>query len=449
MWIFITKVIALGMASLLLLVALASKRVVGSWINAASIFSLFWFAYTAFPLVFAWGVPINIGAVFYIIIFNALFASSVVLFDWNSALRSNGEKISANAVFGSRSLVFVLFFVSVLSVFCIYQGMLVQGLEFSTNIIEFASNYASLRYANALVDSVYSRLGFLLYFPTIIVGGFAWGASRSAKMRILILCASFIPVLMMMLLQSAKGPFLLALALFIGAILVTRIYDKKYHLIDRKSACTLMKWGIACFALIVLTFLSRGADKQGDAESMLEFLWYYILSYSSGHLYAFADWFSGRYFGDSLVLYRDDGLTYGFYTFMSFFRMLGDDRPVPLGVYDEFFDYNGILTTNVYTAFRGLITDFSFVGSLAVGLVAGFFCNWICFRLYSRRNSAFFAVSFVYFFGFAYQSFGVSTFTWTSVPVSFAMLVTFFWIYFGIRRRTNHIRASEVGVADC
>jgi len=442
MLIFMTKSMALGGAGLLLLVAIASKRIVGSWINASSIFSLFWFAYTAFPLVFAWDVPINVGAVLYIVIFNVLFASSVIFFDWNVALQANSSKASANAVFGSRSLLFALFLVSTLSILCLFQGMRMQGVEFSGNIIEFASNYANLRYANALAENVYSKLSTLLYFPVIVIGGLAWGGALSGKLRAMILCASFAPVLIMMLMRSEKGPFLLALALFLGAVLVTRVYDKKYYLIDSQSSRILAKWGAACFVLVMVTFLSRGVDTQGSTGSILQSLWSYLLTYSSGHLYAFADWFSGRYFDYSLMSYDRGEPTYGFYSFMSLFRSLGDDRLVPLGVYEEFFEYHGMLVTNVYTAFRGLITDFSLVGSLVVGWVAGFFCNWVCFGLYVRPNSAYFAVSFVYFLGFAYQSFVISTFTWASVPASFIMLVVFFWIYFRVRM---DLRCTRLG----
>lgn len=445
MWIFMMKSVALGGAALLLLVAIASKRIVGSWINAASIFSLFWFAYTAFPLVFAWDVPINLGAIFYIVLFNVLFASSVVFFNWDAALHANRNKVSAHAAFGSRFLVQVLLVSSVLTILCSFQGMRLQGVEFNGNIFEFAGSYAALRYANALTENIYSKLGVLLNFFVIVLGGLVWGAARGGRLRGVVLCATFAPVLLLMITQSAKGPFLLSLAMFLGAVLVTRVYDKQYYLIDKQSGRILAKWGLACIALVMVTFLSRGVDREGGIGSIFHTLWEYLLSYSSGHLYGFADWFSGRYFDYSMVPYDRSDSTYGFYSFMSFFRMLGDDRPVPLGVYEEVYDYQGLLVTNIYTAFRGLITDFSLAGSLLVGWFAGFFCNWISFGLYRKANGAFFVVAFVYFFGFAYQSFVISTFTWASVPASFIMLVAFLSIYFNVRLSAKHARVGEVG----
>jgi hypothetical protein len=50
-------------------------------------------------------------------------------------------------------------------------------------------------------------------------------------------------VLLLMITQSAKGPFLLSLAMFLGAVLVTRVYDKQYYLIDKQSGRILAKWG--------------------------------------------------------------------------------------------------------------------------------------------------------------------------------------------------------------
>lgn len=445
MWIFMMKSMALGCAGLLLLTAIASKRIVGSWINAASIFSLFWFAYTTVPLVFAWEVPINLGAVFYIVLFNVLFASSVMLFNWNAALQENRNKVSAHVAFGSPFLVRVLLVSSVFTILCSFQGMRLQGVEFTGNIFQFAGNYAALRYANALTENIYSKLGVLLNFFVIVLGGLIWGAARGKRLKWIVLLATFAPVLLLMITQSAKGPFLLSLAMFLGAVLVTHVYDKKYYLVDKQSGRVLAKWGVACFALVMVTFLSRGVDREGGIESIFHTLWEYLLSYSSGHLYGFADWFSGRYFDDSMIPYDSSDSTYGFYSFMSFFRMFGDDRPVPLGVYEEVFDYQGILVTNVYTAFRGLITDFSLAGSLLVGWFAGFFCNWVSFGLYKKTRGAFFVVAFVYFFGFAYQSFVISTFTWASVPASFIMLVAFFSIYFSVRVNAKYARVDEVG----
>jgi hypothetical protein len=128
-------------------------------------------------------VPINLGAIFYIVLFNVLFASSVVFFNWDAALHANRNKVSAHAAFGSRFLVQVLLVSSVLTILCSFQGMRLQGVEFNGNIFEFAGSYAALRYANALTGEHLLEAWVLLNFFVIVLGGLVWGAARGGRLR--------------------------------------------------------------------------------------------------------------------------------------------------------------------------------------------------------------------------------------------------------------------------
>jgi hypothetical protein len=114
---------------------------------------------------------------------------------------------------------------------------------------------------------------------------------------------------------------------------------------------------------------------------------------------------------------------------MGFFRALGDARPVPLGVYDEFFEIDGVLITNIYTAFRGLIFDFGLFGSLLFAVLAGLIANLSFYFLLCKRFAVIPVVIFIYMVGLIYQSYLVSSLTWVSVPVSAAISVALILLF--------------------
>ncbi|HHK2201468.1 TPA: oligosaccharide repeat unit polymerase, partial [Pseudomonas aeruginosa] len=141
--------------------------------------------------------------------------------------------------------------------------------------------------------------------------------------RFKLLFFTFLPALLVMLLQSAKGLFFFSIFLFFGGMLVSRVYNKNYTLVGFKDFRFLLLYGLLILPILIFSFLSRGIYQLDDTALMINRLRYYLVTYSSVHLPAFSDWFSERYFGESLMHYRQESSTLGFYTFMSFFQLAG------------------------------------------------------------------------------------------------------------------------------
>jgi len=174
---------------------------------------------------------------------------------------------------------------------------------------------------------------------------------------------------------------------------------------------------IDCFA-----FMARGMDTDDSISVILSGLYFSIVSYSAGHLYAFSDWFS-YIIGDYAVLsYRDLVDSNGFYTFMAVFNALGTSKVVPHGVYDEYFFIDNVLQTNIYTHFRGLILDFGMIGSLLVSAAAGLFLSIVHIQFLNGNLKAIGASLFAHFIGYCYTSFIISLLIWNSVFASFALV---------------------------
>jgi oligosaccharide repeat unit polymerase len=420
-WFF--KIANIIFSSAFLIWAWCIKKVIGVWLNPVSIFLLFWFLYTAFPLLVAFEVPVNPIAVIYILLFCIIFSLPTFLFRWSVAFKSNIRKPEAAYYFDTSVMRSSLYVLSGLSIVMVFFGILQQGISVNqvmNNPLSVGGEYAGKRYSGEIVSSVWAQIGMQCSYYTVALGGLIYGSrSNSFKRKAMLLIVVFMPALMVMLLQSAKGLFFLSIFIFVGGLLVARVYNKDYRLLSFSDFRSLMVYGLLIFPFLVLSFLARGLQKVEDFSFIVDRLRHSLISYSSVHLPAFSDWFSERYLNDSLMVYKQESFTVGFYTFMSFFQLAGDDRSVPVGVYDEYYRYGDYITGNLYTVFRGLITDFGLIGSLIFALGFGSVFCFGYWGLLTLRKSAFSITFFIYSVAISYQSYIISTLTWMTIPVAF------------------------------
>ena len=428
------KVAALLFSLLIGINAYYAKRKVGIWINPVSLFSLFWTIYTLLPLIVGWPLMINPMSVFYIYMVNLVLLVSLFMFDWKYALVANGSKPFAVHVFSHKHWIAAFFTLGISCPLMMIKGMEVQGfsLGYDINTLEFAGAYAHARYTSELDKNIFSELGLLLSYPLVAIGGLIWPVKKG-KIKFIIIGVSFFPSLISMLLQSAKGHFFLSAALFLGGLLITRLYDKKYNILTMKNVYSSFVAFVILLPIITISFLSRGLQHYTFEEALPK-LGKYFAGYSSGHLYAFSDWFSDRYFSFAMNNYYQEELTAGFYTFMSFFQLLGDDRYVPMGIYSITFE-DQYIKSNIYTMFRGLLVDFGLGGSLLFVLGTGVVVNFFFYRLLVDKRNSLAIAFFIYFIAISYQSYVISSLIFKVIPVSFVLLVVFLWSLFNLRRK--------------
>lgn len=415
----ILKIFPISLTMFFLFISLISSKFYKNWINPASIFSIFWFIYTFFPLILAWDVPINSLAVIYLISASFVFAVSGVFFNWRSMDDESHQKLNNKYSIKINSLFRIFFSMVAISMILIFLDLMTQGVVFNGNIVDFAGQLASLRYAEELVANNYSKISNIINYAIPSIGGVMFAVFTSRWRRLFVILLAFLPLIFVLVSQSAKGPFLLGGALFLNGILICKLISGQRNLITLSELKKTLPYVFFIIALMIFSFLSRGVNLE-DADGRLQ-LYSYLVSYSSGHLYAFADWLQFEISGNSVTSYDNINLTYGFYTFMGFFRILGDGRLIPVGTYEEVFNYNNFVITNVYTIFRGLVTDFGILGSLVVLFVAGVFFNFCYYFLRFSRKTFIGFFGFSLFFSMCYQSFIISSLQWTSVWMGIAL----------------------------
>jgi oligosaccharide repeat unit polymerase len=420
------KCLALVFSLMILGQAYLVRRYVGTWLFPSCIFGLFWFGYTFFPLAILFWVPVNQYAIAFLFLCTVAFSMGSLAFDWKTAFKRNAlKRETAGQVYGSPFLKAV-FYVSMLSclVFVILN-MLAQGISFRDFLLDFfasATAYNNLRTPEGLTLNIFDRLSNIAMYCGVILGGFLFPSVPTKNWRRLIVVLSFLPSIIVAVTQSSKWLLFISVAFFYAGILVYRASAGKLRLFEKGSLKSVTLYSAILTAIATISFMSRGLYTADDSKELLDLLAARFASYSCGHLYAFSDWFAFSIGRHSELVYHPEGATYGFHTFPVLFRLMGSHKVVPEGTFDDYYSYGELLTSNIFTMFRGLILDFGIIGSVLFILAAGFLLHWAFHSMLCNRRPVFTVAVFVFATGYSYNSFTISLLNQSSIYFSFVLL---------------------------
>lgn len=409
------------------------SRYAGTSITPASIYGSFWFLFTFIPLILVPSAPASVLAMGYIFLSCIVISLSSVVVKWPEAMRINSE-FGRRAVdaFNTEFLNVTFYVVSFLAIVCWALNVQVQGITLSRIWQEFftvSNEYIMNRYNETLINSVYSQLSNVFSYTSAALGGMIISRLQD-RFRILVLVVlSFLPSVLVLTVQGAKGMIFLSMSLFYGGWLIRRMKSGEITLLDRGVIKKSLLYALVLLPLVTISFVARGIYALEDTSEILFALQKYYISYSSVHLYAFSDWFN-YYVGAPYTQFYSDSLletTNGFYTFMAIFRLFGDDRYVPPGVFTEYYGYGNFLSGNIYTYFRGLILDFGIFGSLVFLFICGILCNISIKAILVSKYPTFSVAIFISMMGFIYTTFIISLLIWNSI---FGILILLPFILF-------------------
>jgi oligosaccharide repeat unit polymerase len=425
------KIIAIGFALSILAQAWMVRLLAGSWMIPACLYGLFWFVYTAIPLVAAPGAEINPLAVGYILLTCILFSAPAYTYDWRAVQRSNLTR-SIKSDYQSKFLKRAFLLIGGGAIFATAINWGLQGISYYDivfNLLGTSGEYMSKRYSGDIQSNLAAQASIVLTYPTAILGGVLYGARRSKESGFYLILMSVLSSVLMMLVEAAKGTLFLTLVLFWGGILISKINKGQFvPIVESRLSAKSIIWILVMVLITAVSFIARGIDTESGNIHVLEKLHYYFLSYSSGHLYAFADWFTSITTGGGSIAYTSIADSNGFYTFMSIFNLFGTTKIAPSGIYDDYYVLDEILQTNIYTHYRGLILDFGLVGSLLIMICAGVITHLVYFILIKNRRPWLSASFYVHLIGYIYTSFIVSLFIWNSVFASFLITAIIFYM---------------------
>jgi oligosaccharide repeat unit polymerase len=300
------------------------------------------------------------------------------------------------------------------------QGISLHDLFY--DLITSAAAYRDLGSYDMLNLTIFGRFGTVFAFLGAILGGLLFPGMPTKNGRRVVVVVSFLAPIFMAVAQSSKFTLFASIAFFWAGVLVHHVFTGNLHLFEKGRIRSLAFVALALILIVAVSFMSRGLYAVEDNEELREMLLARFASYSSNHVYAFSDWFSSIAGSRSQIAYAHEGTTYGYYTFAPLFRVMGSNKVLVPGSFDEYYFYGDLLGGNIYTMFRGLIQDFGLVGSVLFMLATGVLLHWAFYSMLLKRRPAFTVAVFVFAIGYFYWSFGVSMLSVSTTYFTFAML---------------------------
>lgn len=409
----------LGLAVLL-------RKLTRSWATPACLFTMFWFLFTMLPLAALYFVPVSPFAVGYIFLACLAFSLPALTSNWQQLLLRNAQWAPQREAYLDSPFIRTVFALCCLtSVAFILVDLLVQGItlpEMIFNFFESSNTYLELRYEGDIKVNLFGQWGLILAYLCVIFGSLVHAGSRSPRLRALVLLMLMLPPILVMLMQAAKGLFFVAIAILLGGHLIHRLaHDQRPH-VDVRGLAAYAKYIVVAAPLVLLSFLARGLYALDDSDAVIERLLAYLGSYAFLHLYAFSDWLMFATGQPASMAYdAEPSATLGYFTFIALFKLLGSTKIVPPGTYDEYFAFASLSPGNIYTIFRGLITDFGLPGSLLALTAMGAIFNAAYKRMLGAALPAVSVAAMFLFVQVLYSSYLISALIYNTAYLVFAL----------------------------
>jgi len=427
----IEKIVAILLSVCLLVNAYVIKKQTNSWLVPGSLCSLFWFVFTFFPLVFLYSIPVSINGQLFITVGVLLFSWTFKFFNWQTVYKENGYKKPLHKIYNLNKIFIFLsisVFISVVATI-VHLGFTGFSLKsFLINPIASASLYSQLRYTQSIDETFFNFLSLIFSYVSTLLGGFLFFSKKTKANKFLLLVFSFAPAIIIMLTQSAKGAFFLCLFLFLGCFYVAHHFRKERVKFSKKYILYAICSSVGLFLIFTFSFLSRSLKIVDSSALFFKDLKRLFSYYTMAHMYSFSDWMQSYLGNITTINYDTSSNHYGYYTFNFITRYLFPDKPYTRGIFNEYYSYNGIIQTNVYTIFRGLIMDFGIVGALVLCFLVGFIIHKLYFDFLKSKSPFFTFIVMISFIAFLGTSFLASILTWTVVPVSFILFSSILWL---------------------
>jgi len=399
--------------SVIIITAITSRLITKSWLTPGAFFSLLWSFFMVAPLIFAPNFLINsLGLWFITIAAMACSAGSFLAFD--AVQNFNEERLYNKKTIPKIWLISLmgLLCVSIMGLMLLIQYVFSNyASSFETNILLIIPNLISierysgyLEYPNVITYSLYC------IYPATLLGGFIFFLKQATiKVKlfsILPLCLA----ILLGLIEGARTSIILGLVLFFSAAIASSVRIENNNLTNSKKFWKILIGSIILFSSFSALFILIQWLRQGMDTIIVELLITQIKGYFFGYLAAFTQWFK---------LDHDIIPTIGLTTFAGPSNLVGlIERP--LGFYAPSVIATGV-STNIFTALRGLVTDFTIVGAIIIIFISGFLVQLAFNR--SRNGSQLALIPLSVFYAFTFYSPLISIFHYNSIILSW--IITF------------------------
>jgi oligosaccharide repeat unit polymerase len=348
----------------MMLLAIGARVLSGSWLAPGSFALSVWSLYLIVPLTVAREYKVPAIGVWLILLFVLCIAIGAEL----GVGRNNINRSTHSREFSySRQILYLSLFLTlpVLLGTLYWSAKTIEenGLDLSVaGLLALGHVSSVVRYAGEQ-PPLLARLLVVWAYPAALLGGMSYAANR--RYRDKLIC--FLPILvslLLSLLQAAKANTLIGIALALSGFWGMKVFISggAYRPLSRKALLILT----ALVTIGLLFFLATDTLRTHKQEEdiAVDADWGRVKVSTLGYLAVFSQWTNGPSSAFQLNL--------GAYTFGGVLELVGL-RSRQIGIYTQSVDFEGAAESNIFTAFRGLIEDFSLFGATIVCFLGGFF----------------------------------------------------------------------------
>jgi oligosaccharide repeat unit polymerase len=392
-------------------IAWASRRSGRSWYSPAAFFAGFWCIFGGLPLIAG---PISIAPAG--MLFLAAACGVVFVGAW---LAQRRQTATAQVALPLQEPPLLGWLIAV----CTVMGLAVVALILYS--VEGRSGAPRLTSLQAIVETIHqlaiarnggtweepaaARVLTSAMYLGAMLSGLMIGLRKTGSARWLSL-AVFVPSVLVTIILTTKSSILLPIALGASSYLATSIAAGNPPTFSLKRAAWLAGLLAVVGAGFVLVQMARYAGwARGAPSAVVQSLWLNVFPY----LGVFSAWLQTN--GLSTNLHP----TLGQYTFAGVFELLHIHTRVA-GLYTEQVVINGA-GYNIYTAFRGLIEDFTIPGALVFLVLVGYGAELAYRRV--RSGDLLYAGVLAAFYAATLWSFVVDVFIYNTIVLAFVILI--------------------------
>lgn len=342
---------------ILLILAFLLRAWAGSWLHPSAFMSAYWCLALTFPLLFAQDFPYSFEALAFIVLGVASFTLGGITGSITPISRRSKQP---NTGFSTTRIRLVCIVGSLAGLLASWVTASGAGVNLSavlslSGLFATGNNLAVIRYETSSLpyEQLAAALLAVAYAACICAPFLAAHAAHNSLYR----TAPFLGLLSYSVVSTARLPILIAGALLLSGAMAKKVHDTRGPAKLRTSA--ILK-GVAALLVIailfsVIAFIRVGGISQDIRPVITAKLQVYAMGYLSGY----SQWFdqSSEDASPSTAL----GLGAG--TIAGLGAVTGGDRN-DARAYGDFESLNAGSVTNIYTIFRGLVTDFGRSGAI-------------------------------------------------------------------------------------
>ncbi len=391
--------------------ALISKKSTGTWYSPGAFFSLFWLFFLVTPILFASEFNIGVYGIWYIAIFvitlscGSLIATKVTF--KKSIIKQKNKNIGYKNFFLSLLIINFISTCGIISLL-IYSIDIYKGFSSYSGILSIPNLISIDRYSGELYYPILIKYSLYLIYPGALISGIIL-SNFKVTFKSKFLC--FMPLVICIalgILEGSRTSILIGFILFFSAFISG--LNNQFNFNDKIHSYKIFLSSL--FALLFFLFLFVFVQwlRQGLDPIVFDYLILRMKAYLFGYLSAFTLWF------DSYEkIFTPQTL---FSTFAGPLNLLNITER-ELGFYLPVY-INKDVSTNIFTALRALVSDFSIIGSLLISFFIGLIFQLVFDKKRKNNFDGFIPMSI--FYSFTIYSPLISIFHYNSILFSWVIV---------------------------